>query len=326
MWMRVLEARDECACCFGLGPSPARTHVHSAGGRDEERLGRVVCGVGLAGKGSRESVALLLERPNRLADQVCKAHTRELGVVVKPLVVGPLKARVTRTGRDRPAPGGVSVGHYAITAGTIGCWVEDRRGQVCILSNNHVLANTNRASPGDAVLQPGRFDGGRAPRDTIATLSEFVTISPTARNRVDAAVAKAQDPADVDRSIFGIGSVTGTAQAAYGMLVRKSGRTTGVRSGQVRIVGAIVRISYGQTWLSSAVFDGQFLVTPGTFSAGGDSGSLVVDSRNRAVGLLFAGSPSYTVCNRIQDVVAALGIRSLSPAGAVECPPGCVPA
>lgn len=322
MEMRVEQVKAECACCFGLGDN--RVGGRLLGGRDELRLAPHVCGLGVTGKG--RGLALLLTKPHPAADAVCKAHSKEHGVSIKPLVVGPIKARVVRTGRNRPAPGGVSVGHYAITAGTLGCWVTDRRGDTSILSNNHVLADTNRAQLGDAVLQPGRYDRGRNPADRIATLAEFVRISATGRNRVDAAVARAVNPADADLSIYGIGQLTGTVPAAYGMVVRKSGRTTGVRSGTVQVTNAIIRVSYGQTWLSSAVFDGQFLVTPGTFSAGGDSGSVIVDSRNHAVGLLFAGSSSWTVCNKIQDVVAALGIRNLAPAGAVECPPGCVPA
>jgi hypothetical protein len=36
---------------------------------------------------------------------------------------GVIRALQEPTGRFRPAPGGVSVGHVAITAGTLGCWV-----------------------------------------------------------------------------------------------------------------------------------------------------------------------------------------------------------
>jgi len=49
------------------------------------------------------------------------------------------------TGRFRPAPGGVSIGHYLITAGTFGCIVK-KNGVKFILSNNHVLANSNEGN------------------------------------------------------------------------------------------------------------------------------------------------------------------------------------
>ena len=41
----------------------------------------------------------------------------------------------------------------------------------------------------------------------------------------------------------------------------------------------------------------------------GDSGSLVMDRDNRAVGLLFAGSERVSVCNRIEHVIRLLDIE-----------------
>ena len=89
---------------------------------------------------------------------------------------GLIRAWQAPTERFRPAPGGVSVGHKDITAGTLGCWVK-RNGQWMILSNNHVLANSNDAASGDAILQPGPYDGGSLPQDQIATLEAYVPIS-----------------------------------------------------------------------------------------------------------------------------------------------------
>src|SRR5436853_7894264 len=79
-----------------------------------------------------------------------------------------------RTHRMRPAEGGSSIGHYRITAGTLGV-LAHRHGRSVILSNNHVLANANEGHIGDPILQPGPADGGRL-QDTIARLSEFVPI------------------------------------------------------------------------------------------------------------------------------------------------------
>lgn len=74
----------------------------------------------------------------------------------------------------RPAPGGLSIGHFRISAGTLGVVVRDRvSGERLILSNNHVLANSNDAQAGDPVLQPGGADGGSVPEDTIAELLRF---------------------------------------------------------------------------------------------------------------------------------------------------------
>lgn len=80
------------------------------------------------------------------------------------------------TQRVRPVPGGYSCGHHNISAGTLGCWV--RRGtseRLHILSNNHVLADSNDAGIGDAIYQPGPHDGGGV-ADRIATLTEYVRI------------------------------------------------------------------------------------------------------------------------------------------------------
>src|SRR5690349_11717693 len=112
------------------------------------------------------------------------------GVPVKVRVSGRLMAFSDPTKRQRPAPMGFSVGHPAITAGTIGARVRDALGNVYILSNNHVLANSNGASIGDAEYQPGPFDGGTA-ADQIATLTDFQQISfaTNGANTIDAAIA-----------------------------------------------------------------------------------------------------------------------------------------
>ena len=93
--------------------------------------------------------------------------------------------------RLRPAKSGSSVGHRNITAGTIGTCVYDQLPGAArvppapgigkprdyyILSNNHVLANSNAGRVGDPVLQPGPADGGRLPQDQIGELARFVPI------------------------------------------------------------------------------------------------------------------------------------------------------
>jgi hypothetical protein len=238
-----------------------------------------------------------------------------------------------RTRRVRPATGGVSLGHYRITAGTLGV-VAQRNGLPVILSNNHVLANSNQAKLGDPILQPGPADGGRL-QDTIARLGDFVPIQFTeqsvgwggrflerivapllrvfgygvkrlpseATNRVDAAVAVPIDESLVSPDVIGIHPVSGTAEARIGMRVRKSGRTTGVTNGKVTGVDAVVQVDYGG---KSAIFRGQIVAD--VPSQGGDSGSLVVDDRGRAIGLLFAGSASTTLINPIGAISELLDI------------------
>ena len=54
------------------------------------------------------------------------------------------------------------------------------------------------------------------------------------------------------------------------------------------------------------------MITPGSFSAGGDSGSLIVirggPNKLKPVGLLFAGSASATIANPIDAVLARWGL------------------
>lgn len=265
------------------------------------------------------------------------------GVRTDVVEVGDLRAQQARTDRWRPAPGGVSIGHYKITAGTLGAIVRDQTsGARLILSNNHVLANSNDANPGDAIIQPGAADGGQTSTDTIAHLERFCPITfsiepgncsiagsyaalgnaiaallgsshrvqaiqarPMAANLVDAAVARPINDSDVLDEILEIGVVTGTVPATLGMALRKSGRTTGLTTGTVQVLDATVNVSYGVGKV--ATFEGQIVAGP--MSQGGDSGSLVVAGDSlHAVGLLFAGSDQSTIINPIQAVLDCLSV------------------
>ncbi len=247
------------------------------------------------------------------------------------------------TGRQRPAAGGASIGHYQVTAGTLGCVVHDRAsGRRLILSNNHVLANCNAARRGDPILQPGPADGGMVGPDTLASLERFIPLRfgleppvcriaegaarlanavahlsgsrhrlqavqmrPTAVNYVDAAVARALDDDDLLERALEIGAINGYQSAHLGMGVCKAGRTTALTTGSVRVMDASVQIGYTEERV--ALFEGQVVTTP--MSQGGDSGSLMVALEGRhAVGLLFAGSAQATIFNPIAAVLEALKI------------------
>jgi hypothetical protein len=213
---------------------------------------------------------------------------------------------------ERPVPIGVSTGHPLVTAGTIGCRVKDASGNVYALSNNHVYANENRATKRvDRVLQPGTFDQGVDPTDAIGTLYDFsyISFSRTASNTIDAAIAlsSTQDlgnstPVVLQGYPRGYGTPSHVCVTAYvGQAVQKYGRTTGLTKGTVYAINAAVNVGYST---GTARFVNQIVITPGTFSAGGDSGSLIVtQNSNNPVGLLFAGSSSYTIANPIGDVL-----------------------
>jgi hypothetical protein len=92
--------------------------------------------------------------------------------------IGVVQAYQTPRERFRPTvPVGVSMGHFKVTAGTLGGVVRDRKtGEIFLLSNNHVFANSNEAFAGDAILQPGSIDGGQNPADIVAKLERFVPL------------------------------------------------------------------------------------------------------------------------------------------------------
>jgi hypothetical protein len=241
----------------------------------------------------------------------------------------------------RPAPPGVSIGHHSITAGTFGCVVA-RGSHNYILSNNHVLAATNLGTAGDAILQPGPYDGGTIFSSTIASLTEFVPIAfpdtdpppgcgvsraiaatlnllaralgrqsrlqavvpRAAINLMDAAIADPISQDSILEAILNIGRPTGIAEAVPGLAVQKYGRTTRHTLGEVLQVGTTIRVNYGERGI--ATFQDQLVTTP--MSQGGDSGSSVLTVGGEIVGLLFAGSDASTIVSPIGPIFDALRV------------------
>jgi len=216
----------------------------------------------------------------------------------------------------RPVPVGVSTGHPNITAGTIGCRVK-KNNNVYALSNNHVYADENRADIGDNVLQPGPYDGGIDPTDTIGTLADYRPIlfcnpyPSCPNNTIDAAIALSSE-ADLGTSTihncYGTPK-TVTVSPQLRAKVKKCGRTTGLTTGRISGINATVNVGYDS---GIARFVNQIVISPGNFSAGGDSGSLIVvnggANDRKPVGLLYAGSSSYTIANPIGPVLSAFGV------------------
>lgn len=258
---------------------------------------------------------------------------------------GPFKL-LGRTEKVRPAVPGMSIGHYKITAGTFGAVVKDNStGKLLILSNNHVLANAtngndDRAKVGDSILQPGVYDSGKMETDVIANLFRFVPIyslieesrCPIANaaalgatglvkmfvgdyrvrfekeawteNIVDAALAEPLAEDYIGNSILELGEITGCAEPQLGEVVRKSGRTSGLTHGWVRAVDVTIRVALREG--AEAVFNDQSMSN--MLSQPGDSGSVVLNEQNQAVGLLFAGSGTMTLFNRFSNVLKLLDV------------------
>ena len=223
--------------------------------------------------------------------------------------------------RVRPLRPGLSVGHPDVTAGTLGGFVRRPGGdRLLVLSNNHVLAASDTAEEGDPALQPGVADGGTN-ADRVGTLAGFVRFSPAPGNLVDAAVVALDDGVGADPTGYPGGALASLVAAPDDVdpdeQVEKVGRTTGHTQGRITAVevdGVGVQYDAGVV-----TFDDQVEVEglTGAFSAGGDSGSVIWRSRDRApLGLLFAGSSTggsagggVTFANPLGTVLRELGVE-----------------
>jgi hypothetical protein len=196
--------------------------------------------------------------------------------------------------KQHPLLTGCSVGHFGITAGTLGGFVQPvGGGNLCLLSNNHVLANENKAKKGDNILQQARDDGGVDPDDAVAWLLPFPRLKRSSKNYVDCAMAELYEGVEANTSkLTGIGKLRGLGPEflVKGEAVSKLGRTTGLTHGKVtafELDGIAVDYDIGRV-----TFDNQIEIEGAgkdPFSEGGDSGSLIVNSDKLAVALLFAG-------------------------------------
>ena len=209
-------------------------------------------------------------------------------------------------------------------AGTLGSLLQ-RNGTYYILSNNHVLARSDTANIGDAITQPGLIDANcsTAGTTTVGNLSQFLSLEASGTN-VDAAIAQiVPGTVDTSGSILSLGaSATNGAPdagspsstimtATIGETVAKSGRSSSLTCSTVDAIEITTSVSYqkgcntGSTF--TVTYTGQVSVSGGTFSAAGDSGSLIVDENTAdPVALLYGGSDTDTVGNPVADVLSAL--------------------
>jgi hypothetical protein len=273
---------------------------------------------------------------SRLSDSDIIPKTID-GVKTDVIEIGKIRFQGRRD-RNRPTQGGDSIGschslaYGYISAGTLGLALIDKiDGKEVLLSNNHVIANLdtdteNRANAGDPIVQPGTLDGGSCSTDRIGTLKRWIPFTLTGDNLIDAAVADLDNEVDALECQVGcdIGRVEGYRPLGEGDLniqVQKCGRTTGYTTGTVIDVDATVNVSYEVLTATGIIvrtltFNNQIITTD--MSDSGDSGSLILDMQKKAVGLLFAGSNTATIANRIEVVLDVLNLE-LCPSPDLHC-------
>lgn len=311
---RLVAAREqaEAELLFAPLPQSLRAEAGTGGFGFENIVGVGIAerevGGGLAGE---RAIAVYVERkaPRQLVEEAALIPPEYDGVPTDVVESGPLAPQTGR-GRYRPAMSGVSVGHHATTAGTLG-FLARRRGSLYVVSNNHVLAQGNDGAPGDGILQPGPADGGRA-SDEIANLSFWEKLDYSgATNLVDAAAAET-DEGVVSDEIYGVGALDWCPiEPTRGLVVRKRGRTTELTQGVIHDVDATIKMTYRN---GVAILGEQILVrgVGRQFSEGGDSGSLVfAEETRRPVGLLCGGGRRFTIVNRITNVLRSLELSFL---------------
>jgi hypothetical protein len=229
-------------------------------------------------------------------------------------------------------------------SGTLGALIEDASQRQYILSNNHVLANSDHAVAGDTIIQPGLIDNNCMPLgdstgvQPVASLTGWLPLISNQTN-ADAAIAqvtsRAVDPGgnilelggrQSDGTLAaappGISSTGGRGETAtLDLQVAKSGRTTGLTCGGISAVDLDVTVDYyldcaeTRPYLTKT-FTHQLGLSGNQFSDAGDSGALVVDTANaEPVGLYFAGGTdslgvSQGVANPAAEVLAELGTQS----------------
>jgi len=220
-------------------------------------------------------------------------------------------------------PGG-SIGHYKITAGTLGGFVEDANSYY-MMSNNHVFANSNQCFDGDPIVSPGPADATSGAPTIVGLLDKYYPMSKVKRDGVDAALATFTEEVDFFEpwDYAGIGRIKKTPVSDRFAVSRviKKGRTTGVTRGVVTAFELDgIQINYGSRSDPAVVtFDDQIEMIGAqprnAFSAGGDSGSFIIDRDTMEVyALLYGGGPDAngidrTLAHFMPDVFRKMGVK-----------------
>ena len=318
----------------GGNPGRGKTLAEARKALEQELLPQAGAGfVGIADSEADGTITVFVE--NEQAKQ--RVPRSFEGYAVQTEVTGKIQAFSTqvlepltgvsaeRQGVVRPLVGGISLSAYVtqgrglyLYAGTLGMVTYDNK----ILSAAHVIAMNpqtyNFLATGTPIIQPGTIDGGRL-SERVGALQADIPINFTygAKNYADAAIGSIDGgvSASPGEQLSETGDywIEGWADVSIGDNVTKSGRTTGVTTGQVADNDASFVVSYGN---QSAYFVDQIAVTQvnWSFAQAGDSGS-AVSKDGKFVGLLFAGSANYAVICKAGYIINGLGVAVVPPPG-----------
>ncbi|NFD86721.1 hypothetical protein FCV13_01600 [Clostridium botulinum] len=216
------------------------------------------------------------------------------------------------TQKIRPTPGGYIISNKYNTdySGTLGCLVKDNK-HLFLLSNNHVLAMMNKLSLGTKIIQPSGDFGGDSKTDTIATLSKYIELKFIEGrgihfNYTDCAIAKIIDKSLVSPEIALVGILKGISNPKLNQPVKKVGAISELTTGVITSISSTLTVDY-DTINKSAIFKEQVVTTK--MDEYGDSGSILLDENNHAIGLLMSGSKNNTTFNPIDTVLKELNVN-----------------
>ena len=235
------------------------------------------------------------------------------GIITDVIETGELR-HSSLTEKILPMQFGYSIGPSSFNGvGSSGCLVTDRCGNYYILSNNHVLSIFDALPIGTPILYPGVLDGGRYPDDLIGILCKKIPLLTSSFgedfiNYVDCALVKIISPSMISKNIALVGPVKGVRDSELNMNVKKVGRSTELTTGKIVQLDALLKVTNLQG--EDIIYHNQITTTLMTDS--GDSGSLLLDEDNNAVGLCFGNSDTISMVNPIKSVLTALNVSILT--------------
>lgn len=238
-------------------------------------------------------------------------------IPVNASVQPPTSPQMISRARHRPICGGISAARYDTPAGTLGAIVYSQEtGEPFLLSNNHTFAGCSseevpRANVGDPIVQPSGLDGGST-EDVVGELVGWVPYRTVGNNFVDVAIARPRQDVEIDDRVFvdgGLISIRGVRPATDAKRVRRCGRTTGCVTGEIVDWNFTTIMEY-PTGENIRYVDQMLIDMP---TEQGDSGSLILDDENYAIGLLSGTTvidgKVYTVANKIRNVLEAADVE-----------------